>query len=157
MPLGNFWSVLSDAVSSILSDKYFQIATAVVETARKVSAYIKEEVNRESVKKYSADFFSMLVSCLNSKYKCRDYKWYKMWLKYHQLRTSAKYTKLWSKFVTEATGSSGDAQPMFYRNQLFHALIKEYYIDNSDDASIAVKPLTYQEVNVLRYVAGHVC
>lgn len=81
-----------------------------------------------------------------------------MFSKYHQLRISENYIRLWKAFTMKATGSP--ATPIFYQhigNTLFKILIEKYYSTHSSGDDMDIPPLTFTEENVLRYVAGNVC
>lgn len=80
----------------------------------------------------------------------------KMWREYHQIRTSDTFTSQWKTFL-ESAGQVDT--PTFYQHvthEFFKDMIKKkHQIELSE--SETDQPMTLQEKNVLRYVAGHVC
>ena len=58
-------------------------------------------------------------------------------------------------------GTGSIASPIFYQyvgNKLFKIfLVEEYYSSSPRDGEIDVPPLSYKDMNVLRYLAGNVC
>jgi hypothetical protein len=155
--------MVSEAVSSVTTDESFQIpspyASAAVSTATRLNIYITDILNMKVVEEFSSTLFDMLKGCIDTKVcKRSEYQRQKMWSKYHQLRTSHIYCKLWEKFIAEGAGHP--VSPIFYQhvgNQLFRMLIKEYYYISTEDSTMIVAPPSNEEMNALRFVAGSVC
>ena len=100
-----------------------------------------------------------LQGCFCSKQSLRVKK-EKMWGLYHRLRTSKKFKDGWNSFLFKLTGQQ--ASPAFYQyvtNEVFKCLIeKEYPLpETSTSTESPVTPLTFEEQNALRYVAGYIC
>ena len=139
-------------MASVRTDESFQIpspsATAAVETAKKMSDYLCNDVNRDMVREYCENLYDMLAGCLSGKYKRSQYQREKMWTKYHELRTSDG----WINFTSAAAGTS--ASPIFYQyvgNKLLQILITEFNsIHSHEEEHTQVQPLSYHDCNVLR-------
>ena len=106
-------------------------------------------------------FFRVLAvrlgACFASKWSTLQLKKEKMWGAYHRLRTADSFVSDWS-----VSGKSVQCKafPAFYQyitHHIFKTLIKTAYPvrvsvhDESPD-----RPLTSEEQNALRYVAGYV-
>ena len=133
-------------------------ATDIVATASCMHEYLCTEHNREEVKSFSRKLFDMQIRCLTSKYKRSQKQREKMFTKYHQMRGADVYNALWRQFTVAATGRPPN--PLFYHfigRKLFHRLIKNYYVIYTRPSESQVQPLTYQEQNVVRYIAGAAC
>lgn len=80
-----------------------------------------------------------------------------MWGEYHKLRTSSSFKAEWQKFLDKAVKQQRSvAFYQFVTHELFKELIKmEFIVDSKKDKTLP--PLTHEEKNALRYVAGYVC
>ena len=83
----------------------------------------------------------------------------KMWRAYHQLRTAVTFRNDWKVFLHNSI--SQQAHPAFYQHvtsMVFKELMKtEYPLSPPDIAEHPDRPLTFEERNALRFVAGYVC
>ena len=80
-----------------------------------------------------------------------------MWRKYYQYRISNSFQSLWKDFVHKHLSVS--AQPLMYQyitEKIFQEMI-EITFRTHKAASSTAEEFTYEEANVLRYVAGYVC
>lgn len=82
-----------------------------------------------------------------------------MWGGFHKLRTSDQFKKEWENFL-ETTGQV--ALPTFYQyvsSVVFKELVKQQYqiSGSATETQQDISPITFEEENALRYVAGHVC
>lgn len=81
-----------------------------------------------------------------------------MWEAFHQLRTASSFRGLWKEFVMSATRKI--PSQIFYQHVTDHmlkSLVKmKYNLSESADCSNNT-PLTREEENSLRYVAGYIC
>ena len=82
-----------------------------------------------------------------------------MWRVYHRLRTSATFCKDWCVFLRSSIGHQG--HPAFFQYVslaiLKHLIKVEYPLPPPDVAEHPDRPLTFEEQNALRFVAGYVC
>ena len=81
--------------------------------------------------------------------------------KYHQTRTSDGIYHLWSELTLAATGSA--PEPTFFQDatdQVFREMvIAAFPIEKATVAASGPEPggITYEDANVVRYIAGYVC
>lgn len=82
-----------------------------------------------------------------------------MWRAYHRLRTSITFANDWKTFLNTRIGLQ--AHPTFYQHvtaTIFKELMKtEFPLPPPNAVEHPNSPLTFEERNALRYVAGHVC
>ncbi len=156
--------MIKRAVAAVLKDGGFRLSSvpATTSTALSTATQLVEWMSKFDNQEELAVFAVKVMTCLRSCLPRRTATFRKahreaMWRSYFQLRTSRSFRSLWEDFVSKAVAV--DVHPIFYQyvtNQLFQAIIEEkFQADNSMQA--AVEPLTYEESNALRYVAGYVC
>lgn len=82
-----------------------------------------------------------------------------MWRSYHSVRTSASFCQLWKEFIRKTTQS--DPEPTFYQNvtdRMFETMIVEAFPLQQTPCELTTdKTITYDDANVIRYIAGYVC
>jgi len=81
----------------------------------------------------------------------------KLWESYYHIRTTEAFTNRWTVFLCKANSPCGT--PVLYQHLtdlLFKALLKFTY-SVADGTLKQPSPLTNNEANALRYVAGYVC
>jgi len=83
-----------------------------------------------------------------------------MWRAYHQMRISPKFIGLWTELLQKVISES--PEPTFYQevtDRLFEATVKTAFpIDELSTSSASTEMcITYQDANVIRYIAGYVC
>ena len=99
--------------------------------------------------------------------KTKKLKTGKMWGLYHLLRTSHEYRQQWIAFIMAAnnTDSTTANHPSLYQSITHHLmtnLIKTYHPTAGSDAcahsstAMPTPPLSYEEKNALRFIAGYV-
>ena len=79
-----------------------------------------------------------------------------MWRKYHQLRTSPSFSHLWTTFTI---ATSSPAEPTFFQEvteKLFNDLVLAAFPVQHTSAASLDQEVTYDYVNVIRYIAGYV-
>ena len=77
-----------------------------------------------------------------------------MWKSFHLLRVSDSFVKLWHDFLDS---SSLERDPILFQyvsDRVIQELITKHFTVSQVSP---VPPLTYEQVNALRYVAGYVC
>ena len=84
-----------------------------------------------------------------------------MWQSFQRLRTSKTFRCDWSSFIETATHQQAASHPAFWQNitmAIFKKLIElQFPIPPEDGSEHPDRPLTFEEKNALRYVAGYVC
>ena len=81
----------------------------------------------------------------------------KLWESYYYIRTTETFTNRWTVFLCKANSPCGT--PVLYQHLtdlLFKGLLR-YSYSVANDTSKQPSPLTNNEANALRYVAGYVC
>ena len=87
----------------------------------------------------------------------------RMWALYHNIRTSMQFRSLWTILLEQVIKT--EALPIFYQTvteKVFHKLIHLYFPITPSSTCTRPRPdlevdtLTYEEENVIRYIAGFV-
>ena len=120
---------------------------------------MKKSENEGHLFTFSSSLMTYLKDCITkSTSKCRLRK-EKLWGFFHQLRTSQRFTTLWTKFLEEYIKEK--TSPILYQSltyKLFKELVKAQHPKAlSADDTPTNQPLQYEEQNALRYVAGYIC
>ncbi len=129
-------------------------------TATGVSKWIKD--NPEDARAFEEQLItSMKTKCLKFGQSSLKVRREKMWSEFHTLRTSDAYGGKWRAFLLKSGVT--ETSSMFCQyvgDHVFKELIKATYPLVEPAASSATPsqsmPLTYEEVNTLRYAAGWV-
>ena len=81
-----------------------------------------------------------------------------MWTTFHKIRTSKEFTTRWTNFLKEEVGVS--ACPIFFQHvttSIFGDKVREKFPVTAEQAKQSEEPpLSYEEMNALRYAAGYV-
>ena len=84
-----------------------------------------------------------------------------MWEAYHQLRIAQTFRDSWETFLQQSVGRN--AHPAFYQHvthSIFKELIEwEFFVppQTTPEDEHPNRPLSFVELNALRYVAGYIC
>ena len=152
------------AVDAVKSNKSFKVPTlankTAVETAGALSLWCMKPENTLTLSTFSHILLVRLKACFTRKYKTLKLRKEKMWGAYHRLRTATTFRKHWASFLNQSI--SYKAHPAFYQfvtQTIFDDLIKEEFliIPPSTVSEHPESPLSLEEHNALRYVAGYVC
>ena len=152
------------AVRSVLNHDSFRAPCpsnkAAVSTASALSEWCDKGENHPCLYGYSRVLVVRLNACFSRKYTSLRLRREKMWRAYHRLRTSETFRQDWSRFLQRAVGHR--AHPAFFQfvaHAIFEELIKvEYPLpEPTCSPEHPDRPLTFEERNALRYVAGYVC
>ncbi len=135
-------------------------AKSAYSTATGVSKWIKD--NPEDARAFEEQLItSMKTKCLKFGHSSLKVRREKMWSEYHTLRTSDAYGGKWRAFLLKSGVT--ETSSMFCQyvgDHVFKELLKATYPLVEPAASSATPsqsmPLTYEEVNALRYAAGWV-
>jgi len=148
-------------VNSVLDDERFRLpspsAAAACCIANDLVLWQKEHTS--VFDQFATTISSKLKLCFTRTKKSKHLKQAKMWGEYHKLRTSPEFKAEWHKFL-EKSVSKQQPTVAFHQNvthQLFKELIKlEFTVDDPQNPK-PMPPLTHEEKNAVRYIAGYVC
>ena len=136
-----------------------EYTSAALKTAMALEEWWKKsEESYQHLSTFSPVLTVRLGACFASKWSTLQLKKENMWGAYHRLRTVDSFVCDWRVFLAESVQCK--AFPAFYQyitQHIFKTLIKKAYLvrvsvhDESPD-----RPLTSEEQNALRYVAGYV-
>ena len=153
------------AVRSVLTEGRFQVssqeATAALSTASAVILWCEEPAHCELLTQFTVGLTARLKTCFQCNHSSLRLKKEKMWGLYHQLRTSKNFKEEWSQFLQASVGHQ--ASPAFFQfvtHTVFKELITMEYpiaVHTTTPVESPQCPLTYEEENALRYIAGYVC
>ena len=153
--------LLLEAVNLALKDRRFELPSTSATVARSIAEELilwqKDPGHAHVFNQFAAYLSAKLKLCFVTTHKSKHLKQAKMWGEYHKLRTSASFKAEWENFLDKATKQQPSvAFYQFVTHELFKELIKmEFTVDTEKDKTLA--PLTHEEKNALRYVAGYVC
>ena len=158
-------SLVLESLSLVLSDAGFQLpspkAAEALSTATLLVAWCQDKTNRQRFSTFSKWLVSSLKSSFRVSGRARRLRSEKMWEQYHQLRISKQFKEEWEKFMTESVGQH--AKPTLYQyvsHRVFKKLLEvelEVGQHSRDTDTGKIQPITWEEENALRYVAGYVC
>ncbi len=160
--------ILREATKSICEDEVFKIsavpASTALTTAKKLYEWMIYEENKQSVDDFSKTLVERLKGCIEQNRPTGSHKVHKahrekMWRNFHALRVSTYFKMGWNNFLILA---NLETNPLLYQrlsDLIMEKLIKRQFSDSqcSDSIEPNVTPLTYEDKNALRYVAGYVC
>ena len=151
------------AVEDILSDNSFllpsQLASEALKAAKVLHSWCQDPSNKHDLDLFANTLHSMLLKSLTVSAKQFQRRKEKMWGSYHVIRCSEEFLLLWKKFLSTA---SGEASPILYQNitdRVFRFMIKAAFLvgDARPSSALVPPPLTYKDLNAMRYAAGFVC
>lgn len=153
--------LLTKAIDTVLEDDGFKIPSAEASSAlcmaEDLSQWVKQPQNNVIFTTFSKYLVKKLQSCLGSSTLTQRTRTARMWGLFQEFRTSEQFMKEWKSFLKLSIKST--AIPAFYQYvtyEVFKALIKnEFKCSAAQDYSVC--PLTADDQNALRYVAGYVC
>ncbi len=149
-------------VKMVLEDEGFSVpspeAARSLKAASDLISWCKEEANVELFSTFSRWLINDLETCFKP-YRSMQRRVERMWEEYHQLRTTKAFRHEWDKFLEASVGEK--QLPTLYQyltHRMFKELIKnKYAIPETGSSEEQLCPLTWEEENALRYVAGYVC
>ena len=145
------------------TDDGFSVPSSVnqkaVETASALALWCDCQDNLPYLAQFSRILCVRLHACFSRRHTSLKLRKEKMWRVYHRLRTSATFCKDWRVFLQSSIGHQG--HPAFFQYVslaiLKHLIKVEYPLPPPDVAEHPDRPLTFEEQNALRFVAGYVC
>ena len=153
------------AVEKVKEEELFEVepeyTSAAVKTAQALEDWWKKSPSNLEVLK---EFFHILYVRLNACFACcrstLQLRKERMWGSYHRLRSAETFVRDWQKFLSVSVKMK--AFPSFYQfvvHTVFKELIKMHYpvsFGECNKTELPSRPLTCEEQNALRYVAGYV-
>ena len=154
------------AIDAVLKNERFKLSTPihqkVLETGKKLHSWCLDPSNSSVLSSFAKKLHAKLktpfsLSQGTSKFQKRRAK---MWGEYYTLRVTEEFITDWKKFLGNARC---EAVPYFFQNvtdNLFKELIaNSFRLDEEEyvEGAVQLRPLTYLELNGLRYGAGFVC
>ena len=154
------------AIEDLVSDESFHVqlepAVTALKQASSVLEWASETENHDTFTDFEAEVTTQLCRCLPE--STRDVKSFQsqrvdMWRSYHSIRTETSFYCLWSQFISKITTSQ--PEPTFYQDvtdRLFEAIVTAAFPPRESSVESNLEQnLTYEDANVVRYVAGYVC
>ena len=151
------------AIEHVVSDQSFQIpvepAATALSTAKSVLEWVSNEENQSLFAAFEGKVMAELHTCLGDCPKdMRSFRTKRIELcrSYHELRVSVKFTTSWRDFLKKVECVP---VPSFYQevtDLLFEDILKSQYPLPTDYTPLVAEDITYEDANVVRYVAGYV-
>ena len=120
----------------------------------------KSPSNLEVLKEFSHILYVRLNACFACCRSTLQLRKERMWGSYHHLRSAETFVRDWKKFISVSVKMK--AFPSFYQS-VVHTVFKELVMmhypvscGEGNETELPSRPLTCQEQNALRYVAGYV-
>ena len=154
------------AIEELLSDESFHIPLEPAATAFRqgtcVFQWASEASNRQAFETFEAAISSALQTCLpegTSNIRSFQTERVDLWRAYHSVRTSEAFIALWRELIGKVT--SEPAEPTFFQDvmdRVFEAMVVTAFpLKESASSSSDTQNITYEDANVVRYIAGYVC
>ena len=149
--------ILKKTVNNMIVDQGLQSpqALAALSTASKLLEWADDSSNQADLKTFSKKLVEALKKCVPDK-KSRTQR-EKMWSNFHTLRVSHPFQELWHNFLDLCCLVK---HPIFFQrvsDLMFQEIIAREFVVTAHKDKPAIAPITYEEGNALRYVAGYVC
>ena len=152
--------MLISAIHAVLEDSEFKLpsteATQAHTAAISLLAWCQCTENQSSLTNFSTILFRQLQRCIPPTVASQVQR-EKMWVNFHELRTSSVFFQRWSNFLKTPIPS-----PILFQyltDYIFKQLIKKCFpVDTNSTASTSSGciQLSYMEKNALRYAAGYI-
>ena len=154
--------LIKTVVKCITEDEGFKLpttqASAALANATKLLQWMNDNDNKEGLESFSRKFVGCLQNCFpDSSSTSLKTQREKMWKSFHLLRVSGSFVTLWHNFLDSASVEKNPLLFQYVSDQVFQELITKHFTISQTAAASPVPPLTYEEGNALRYVAGYVC
>ena len=153
------------AVEAVIADEMFEVeseyTSVALETALAMQEWWKQSPsNLELLTKFAHILHVRLNACFAYSRSTLQLKKERMWGAYHRLRTADSFVQDWRIFLNHSVNMKAfSAFYQFVTHTIFKELIKAQYPVSSNEAvniELPSRPLTHEEQNALRYVAGYV-
>ena len=152
------------AIQAVLGDAGFkfpsQPAQEALEIAGRLGSWCKDTKNTEAMTTFVGKLFQVFDKCIQcSTRKLTHTKLMeKIWGAYYDECSQQSFRESWMEFLKNSVEHDRDS-PIFYNfmtDTLFRSAIKQYFEieESSQDTGQQADELTYDEKNIVRYVAG---
>lgn len=155
--------LFSTSVQSLQADKSFSVPSPAnlkaVEIASALTTWFECPDSQPTTNMFATVLCTRLCACFSTKHTSHLVKREKLWRSFHRLRSSATFRNDWRKFLESSVGKQ--AHPAFHQHvtmAIFKKLVEvEFPLPPTDSIEHPDRPLTFEEKNALRFVAGYVC
>lgn len=155
--------LFTTAVQSVRADKSFSLPSPAnvkaIETASAFTTWFDCPESQATLRMFSLALCAQLHACFSSKHTSHHLKKERMWRSFHCFRTATTFRNDWRKFIEVSV--SQQVHPAFFQHvtmMIFKKMIKvEFPLPPTDTTEHPDRPLTFEEKNALRFVAGYVC
>ena len=156
--------MLRGAIEHIVSDPSFHIpvepAATALSTARSVLEWVSQEENQTIFSAFEDKITSELSGCIGvSPEDAQSFRTKKLELcrSYHQFRISDEFTTTWLGFLRQVKCNPVATFYQEVTDIVFEHLLKSVYPLEMDNITLDTEDITYEDANVVRYMAGYVC
>lgn len=154
------------AIEELLSDESFRVPLEPAATAFRqgtcVFQWASEVSHYHAFEAFETAVTSALQTCLpeaTSSIKSFQTERADMWRAYHSMRISEGFIAHWKELIGKVT--SEPAEPTFFQDvtdRLFKTMVtRAFPLKESASSSTDTQNITYEDANVVRYIAGYVC
>ena len=157
--------MLQSAVEHVVKDDSFHLPLEPAATALRLAKAVMDWSSREENKLiyhvFEEKVGAELQTCLPKVFQnLRSFQTQKveLWRAYHELRTSDRFNALCRDFLSQV--SSEPPEPTFYQEVtdiMFERMVQTAFHVEGESEPSPTDPITYNDANVIRYVAGYVC
>ena len=152
------------AVEKVKEEELFKVeseyTSAAVKTAQALEDWWKKSPsNLEVLKEFSHILYVRLDACFACNRSTLQLRKERMWGSYHRLRSAETFVRDWQKFLSFSVKMKAFPSFISLWCTVFKELIKMHYpvsCGEGNESELPSRPLTCEEQNALRYVAGYV-
>ena len=146
---------LKKAVEALIND---DLPSPLAKAAHDIAVQFLQwiSVHKDQARSAEEQMERMLTSCFQHKRKRQAAYREVMWSKYHTLRTSKEYLDMWLHYVPLCSAESCPHFFQYVGHHMFKDLIRRQHPITPKASAPGPPPMTYEEANTLRYVAGYI-
>ena len=155
-------NLIKEAVKTVCQDPGFSLpspqASASLSCAKTVEKWIDENYTSESYISFCENIIHLVTQCLPPAAKMSRKERAKLWKNLFQLQISAEFSEFWETFLTSI---KAEVNVLFYQHLtdvIAELLIQRTYqiTANNTELDMQTDDLTYNDINVIRYVPGYI-
>lgn len=151
---------MKNAVIAVTTEEEFKIpslqAQAAVCCATRVLVWLEDLGNATKFQEFSETLVAKLKKCFKASGSFKRKKEC-MWSSFHQLAITTEYKQEWKEFFRMSFHVNPPISfVQFITDRVFKELVKMEFSIVHPNSSDRTKPLTFEERNALRYVAGYI-
>ena len=154
--------LLLKSLSIVLNDEGFKVpsprAVETLSVAKELMTWCQDEAHKKEFTLFAQWLVFTLRTCFIVPGKASKLRCEKMWEQYHKLQVSKPFKEEWGIFFHKSLCRC--ALPTLFQSvshSIFKKLLELELMVDSNDTGAAAWPITWEEENALRYVAGYVC